>query len=93
MYMVTAEDLVKEQEQRNIKRRKYFKKIYKLVERRIIDSSKINLYQCYYDIPNFIINVPIYSIDECREYIVNKLKKNGFKIEIVSINRIIIYWG
>ena len=90
--MVTADELVQEQYERNLKRRKYFKKIYKLVERRIVDSSKINLYQCYYDIPHFILNVPLYSIDECREYIIDKLKKNGFKVSIVSNNRIIISW-
>lgn len=90
--MVTADELVQEQSERNLKRRKYFKKIYKLVERRIVDSSKINLYQCYYDIPHFILNVPLYSIDECREYIIDKLKKNGFKVSIVSNNRIIISW-
>ena len=91
--MVTADELVQEQSERNLKRRKYFKKVYKMVERRIIDSSKINLYQCYYDIPHFIINVPIYSMDECRKYIIDKLKKNGFKVNILSENRIIISWG
>lgn len=91
--MVTAEDLVKEQKERDIKRRKYFKKVYKLVERRIVDSSKINLYQCYYDIPNFIINVPLYSLDDCRKYIVDKLKSNGFKVQIYDENRLIISWG
>ena len=73
--MVTADELVKEQLERDIKRRKYFKKIYKLVERRIIDSSKINLYYCYYEIPHFVLNVPIYSMDECKKYIIDKLKK------------------
>ena len=91
--MVTADELVKEQSERNLKRRKYFKKIYKLVERRIVDSSKINLYQCYYDIPHFLINVPIYKMDECRKYIVNKLKENGFKVEVHNPNRLIISWG
>ena len=91
--MVTADELVKDQSERNLKRRKYFKKIYKLVERRIVDSSKINLYQCYYDIPHFLINVPIYKMDECRKYIVNKLKENGFKVEVHNPNRLIISWG
>ena len=91
--MVTAEDLVKEQKERDIKRRKYFKKVYKLVERRIVDSSKINLYQCYYDIPNFIINVPLYSLDDCRKYIIDKLKTNGFKVQVYNENRLIISWG
>ena len=91
--MVTADELVQEQNERNIKRKKFLKKIYKLVERRIIDSSKINLNQCYYDIPNFILNVPIYSIQDCRNYIVDKLKKNGFNVDIITENRKIISWG
>ena len=91
--MVKAEDLVREQQEREHKRKKYFKKVYKLVEKRIVDSSKINLYQCYYDIPHFIINVPIYSIKECREYIVSKLKSNGFRVDITSETTIIISWG
>jgi hypothetical protein len=91
--MVNAEDLVREQQEREHKRKKYFKKVYKLVEKRIVDSSKINLYQCYYDIPHFIINVPIYSINECREYIVSKLKSNGFKVNLISETTIIISWG
>ena len=91
--MVTADELVLEQTERINKRKKYFKKVYKLVERRIVDSSKINLYQCYYDIPYFIMNAPIYSLDECRKYIIEKLKKNGFKVQLISENRIIISWG
>ena len=91
--MVTAEELINEQKMRENKRKKYFKKVYKLVERRIIDSSKMNLYQCIYDIPNFILNGPIYSIDDCREYILNKLKENGFKTQILNENRLLIYWN
>ena len=91
--MVTADQLVKEQKDRENKKKKNFKKVYKLVERRIIDSSKINLYQCIYDIPNFLLNGPLYSLDECREYILNKLKSNGFQTMVITENRILIRWN
>ena len=32
-------------------------------------------------------------MDNCRKYIIDKLKKNGFNVNIISENRIIISWG
>ena len=29
-------------------------------------------------------------MDECRKYVVNKLKENGFKVEVHNPNRLII---
>lgn len=91
--MVTAGELFKEQKEREEKRKKIFKKVYKLVERRIVEASKINSYQCYYEIPNFVMNVPLYSLEDCKDYIIDKLKKNDFKVQLISENMILISWG
>ena len=91
--MVTAGELFKEQKEREEKRKKIFKKVYKLVERRIVEASKINSYQCYYNIPNFVMNVPLYSLEDCRNYIIDKLKKNDFKVELINQNVILISWN
>jgi hypothetical protein len=90
--MVTADELIKDQIQRENKRKKFFKKIYKLVEKRIIDVSKFNLNQCYYDVPYFVLNIPLYSMDNCINYIIEKLINNGFKVELFNKNRIYINW-
>ena len=91
--MVTAGELFREQKEREEKRKKIFKKVYKLVERRIVEASKINSYQCYYEIPNFVMNVPLYSLEDCKDYIIDKLKKNDFKVQLISENMILISWG
>jgi hypothetical protein len=92
-YMVKAEDLVKEQNEREKLRNKNYKKIYKIAEKRIIEASKIDLNQCYFEVPHFLINVPLYSQDKCTKYIINKLKTNGFKVHKYDKNKLIINWG
>ena len=91
--MVKADELVKEQQERDKEKTKLFKKVYKLAEKKIINCSKINLYQCIFEIPHFVLNVPLYSIDNCKNYIIERLKTNGFKVEILNQNTLLIKWG
>ena len=90
--MVKASDLIKEQEERVKLKKKIYKKIYKKVEKKIIQSSNVNLFDCWFQIPEFMINIPLYNIDYCKKYIVNKLASNGFKSELLSSNIIFISW-
>ena len=62
------------------------------IEKKIILASAANYYYCWYSIPEFIIGLPMYSLIECKEYIENKLKKNGFKIEFFEPNIILVTW-
>lgn len=91
--MVKAEDLINEKKEREKKREKIYKKIYKLAEKKIIDSNNVGNNKCYFEIPYFMLNVPLYSLIKCKEYIVNKLEKNGFSINDLDENKIIINWG
>lgn len=91
--MVKVDDLVQEQDERNKKRNKIYKKIYKLVEKKIIDINKYNLSEMIYEIPYFMINIPLYSMDGCREYLVKKLNDDGFKVQCLENNKIFIDWS
>ena len=90
--MVKVEDLIKDQEERKKKKNKIYKKIYRLTERKIIESNKYNSNQCLFEIPYFILNGPIYSVQECKNYISNRLKENGFKVSHIDDNKILIDW-
>ena len=90
--MVKAEDLVKEQLERDKIKKQIYKKIYKNIEKKILLSSSVNSYECWYQIPEFLINYPLYNINDCKEYISKKLKKNGFKIDYLDNNIIFISW-
>ena len=60
--------------------------------------NKIKLYaqnkktECIYEIPSFILGVPLYDIKELKEYILSSLNKNGFILKQFPPNWIFISW-
>jgi hypothetical protein len=90
--MVKANDLIKEQKKKDERKKKTYKKVFDRVEKKIILASSSNSYHCSYEIPKIIIGLPIYSVDGCLEYVIKKLKKNGFGIKVLSENTIFISW-
>ena len=90
--MVKAEDLIKEQKKREDNKYITFDKIYYRVEKKINISSSSNFYYTWYIIPEFLVGLPMYSFDECKQYIEKKLKKNGFNSEYYKPNILLISW-
>jgi hypothetical protein len=90
--MVKAQNLIKEQKERENRKIISFNKIFEILENKIISSSNSNLYYTWYCIPEFILGLPIYSIKDCKEYIEKKLKANGFEIEFYEPNILLIKW-
>jgi hypothetical protein len=90
--MVKAVELIKEQKEREERKKKTFDKIYSFIENKIILASGSDYYHTWYQIPEFLVGLPTYSIDECQKYIQTKLKKDGFQTEFFDPNIILIKW-
>ena len=90
--MVKAQELINIQKEREEKKFITFDKIYSNLEKKIIKASATNFYYIWYEIPQYIIGCPLYNYNECIEYNIKKLKKNGFKIEIFEPNILSISW-
>lgn len=57
--------------------------------KRIAKEGGLNL---FYEIPHVIIGKPLYKIDECKDYVINALKKNGLYVRpFTPPNHYIIY--
>ena len=91
--MVTADELMKDQNERRKNTEKTYKKIYKLIEKRIVECNNINMCNCKYELPLFVSNLPMYSRDECKISVKNKLISNGFKVVDITNSVILITWG
>ncbi len=89
--MVKAIDLINEQNIRNKNREKIYKQIYKKIEKKILFASSMNLYECWYELPEVIYNIPLYNMESCKNYIKNKFKDDGFKVYFIE-NKIVISW-
>ncbi len=90
--MVKAQDLINEQRERNKYKEKIYKKIYKKVETKILQASSMNLYECWYQLPEFIFNIPLYNLEDCKKYLNYKLKNDGFSVYFSEDNIIVASW-
>lgn len=91
--MVTASELLKEQENKKKQKEKTFKKIYKNLEKRIIIANSANHNSIWFEIPEFILGVPIYKVLECKDYLQKKLEKNGFSSKFLEPKYLSVDWS
>ena len=92
MSSLSIDDLYETTNSKNIKRIQYFDDILKKIHNRIKYYAKMEKMHCFYQIPEFIIGKPLYNINDLRDYIINSLKKNGFKLVYIDPNWLFISW-
>ena len=68
--------------------KKWGKEIYFDID---VNASLEKTY-CGYNIPEFIIGIPLYNINDLKNYIIETLKKNGFKLMYFHPNTVFISW-
>ena len=78
---------------KTLRRMELYDSILKKCHSRILYNSNLQRTYCFYQIPEFIIGVPLYDVIELRKYIMNSLKTNGFELLYVEPNWLFIYWN
>jgi len=79
------------QERRNLEKTKLYNIILKRAYHRI-ETVAIHNHHCLFTIPEFLLGMPLYDAYQCSGYILQKLKKNGFKVCYYHPNIIHINW-
>ena len=77
---------------KTLKRLETYDKILQQCHCRIKYYSKFEKTTCFFAIPEFIIGVPLFNVEELRTYMMNSLKKNGFKLMYLHPNWLMIDW-
>ena len=93
MSQLKMHDLFEKSNQKQLKRMEIYDDVLVRCHKRIRYNSQLERTYCFYQIPEFILGVPLYNINEMKEYIINSLKKNGFQIMYIDPNWIFINWG
>lgn len=79
-------------DQKEINKTQIYKKVLRKIHHRIkVISSKGESF-CFYIVPEFIFGIPKYDTLNCAEYLVKKLKMNGFRVMYTYPNLIFISW-
>ena len=77
---------------KTLKRLETYDKILQQCHCRIKHYSKYEKTTCFFAIPEFIIGVPLFNVEELRTYMMNSLTKNGFKLMYLHPNWLMVDW-
>ena len=93
MLSININKLRGEVELREQRKIKIYEKILDLCYQRILNSNKKNDdYSCTYIVPNVVFGLPLYDVNECVNYIMNKLIEKEFNIVYAFPTTIHISW-
>ena len=78
MSQLNIHELYESARKKELKKFETFDKILQRCHNKITLYAENRKTECIYEVPGFIIGVPLYDINELREYLVSSLNKNGF---------------
>ena len=72
---------------------KTFDDIINKCHNKIKDIAKQGGMNTFFEIPYIIIGKPLYNINDCINYVVKSLQKNGLLVRLIQKNLIYISWN
>jgi hypothetical protein len=73
-------------------REKVYEKILEICYNKIRSASKKEMYKVYFDVPEFVIGLPVYKLNDCIQYVMNNLRSNNFIVEYYFPKILYISW-
>ena len=85
-------DLYKSVNDKKANKKNTFAHVLKKAHGKIQLAAKMDHYACFFEVPEYIVGVPMYSLTECITYVINQLKDNGFVVRYMYPKTIFICW-
>jgi len=93
MLSININKLRNEVEEREKRKTKVYDKILNLCYQRILNNNKqTDDYACTYIIPNVVFGLPLYDVDECIKFVIDKLIDKGFEVYFAFPTTLHISW-
>jgi hypothetical protein len=80
------------QERRNLEKQKLYEKVLKRVYHRV-ETAAAHDTQCVFEVPGFVLGMPLYDAYQCSGYIIQKLKNDGFWVTYYHPHIIHLNWS
>lgn len=85
--------LYHQQIQREENKKEYYEQIIRKIHARIETCAKRNELRCLFQIPEFVIGIPLYNRVKCSRYAMSRLSNEGFFIKYIHPYIIFIDWS
>ena len=92
MSQLNIKDLYATINEKTLKRMEIYDSVLQKCHKRIQYHSTLQRTYCFFQIPEFIIGVPLFNALEMKTYVINSLKSNGFQLIYVEPNWLFISW-
>ena len=85
--------LYRYQEKKEIFKKEVYDTILRKIHHRIETVAKRSEVQCQFQIPQFVMGMPLYDPTLCSSYVIQRLKEEGFIVQYVHPNWIFVNWA
>ena len=92
MASVTVRDLNRLIETKKLERTSTFAKLYQSCENRLLKHAKHHKMRTVFEVPEFMLGVPPFNLNDAIEYMIGRLKKNGFLVRYFFPRILYISW-
>lgn len=93
MKQLNVRELTSQLQLRQVRRHLCFDKILEMCFGHIKRHADKNQLFCFYEVPEFMIGMPLYDMNECLAYIIEKLKENDFLVKYYFPRILYISWN
>jgi hypothetical protein len=90
--MIPAHELYQHHVHRQHGRVKTYNVVLKRLENRIMQTAKMDKYECDYEVPSFIVGEPMYEIQDCVLYLYMKLHRSGYRVKLLDGVTVRVSW-
>jgi len=88
-----AQDVLKTMTRKNEMRRECFDKIVDMCVKKIVRGAALNMTQCFFEVPEFVLGFPLYDINECILYVIKGLQGAGYVVKYFFPRVIHVSWA
>jgi hypothetical protein len=69
-----------------------YEKIYEQCQKRILKYATNDKYRCFFEVPEFILGLPVFNINSVTLYVIEKLTQSGFMVKYYFPKHLYISW-
>jgi len=81
--VISLSELYDMKKRKETNRTKSFDQIMELCHRRIRNIASYGGMNCFYEIPGMLVGFPLYNLEECIHYVIDKLRNTGFLVQLL----------
>ncbi len=93
MSQLNIKDLYATINEKTLKRMEIYDSVLQKCHKRIQYHSTLQRTYCFFQIPEFIIGVPLFDAQEMKTYLMNSLTTNGFQLLYIDPNWLFVHWN